>query len=116
MNKILLKGSMLSLVLALILVSGFAFAQADFKDGEPFGESLGAALAWPPLGPFLEIRIDGRENHNAAVAYNSKHDEYLVVWEEEIHGGEYAIFGRRLDSAGANIGPAFPIQHFTNFT
>ena len=57
MKIILLKGSMLSLVLALILVSGFAFAQADFKDGEPFGESLGAALAWPPLGPFLEIRM-----------------------------------------------------------
>ncbi len=113
MKRKLLKGIMLGVFLASILISGFAFAEVDFKD-ESRGEELGATLAWPPLGPFFDIRIDGRENHNAAVAYNSKHNEYLVVWEEEIHGGEYAIFGQRVDPTSTKIGPAFPIQHFTN--
>ncbi len=114
MDKKILRGSIFGVILALILVSGFAFAQSDIKDGKSDFGSQSAALASPPLSDFIDIKIDDRQNNNASVAYNSKHNEFLVVWEEEVHGGEYAIFGRRVGSTGSTIGPAFPIQHFTN--
>jgi hypothetical protein len=34
----------------------------------------------PPMSPFLDIWTDGVDNLKPAVAYNSLHDEYLVVW------------------------------------
>jgi hypothetical protein len=96
MDKKILRGSIFGVILALILVSGFAFAQSDIKDGKSDFGSQSAALASPPLSDFIDIKIDDRQNNNASVAYNSKHNEFLVVWEEEVHGGEYAIFGRRV--------------------
>jgi hypothetical protein len=110
----LLKGIILGVILALIIVSGFALAQTDIQDKKSSEEELSLALAAPPMGPFIEIRVDTRDNQNAAVAFNSNHNEYLVVWDEAIHGGEYAIYGRRVSLGGKLLGPAFKIAHYTN--
>ncbi|GAG64795.1 unnamed protein product, partial [marine sediment metagenome] len=48
------------------------------------------------MSPFIYIRNDSLYNRNSSVAYNSKHNEFLVVWEEEISGAEMAIYGRRV--------------------
>ncbi len=108
------KGIILGVLLSLILVSGIAMAQTDIQDKQPREGEQTTALAAPPMSLFINIRVDDRQNNNPSVAYNSKHDEYLVVWEEQIHGGEYGIFGRRVASDGGLIGPAFAIAHFTN--
>ena len=114
MNNNWQKGIILGMALALILISGIAVAQADIQDKRSSEGRGFAALTPPPRGPYIDIRVDSRQNQNPAVAYNSKHDEYLVVWDEEIHGGENAIYGRRVGPDGRLIGAAFPIQHFTN--
>lgn len=114
MRKNWRKGIILGVLLSLILISGVAMAQTDTENKRSLEGEKTAALAAPPMSLFINIQVDDRENQNPAVAYNSKHNEYLVVWEEQIHGGEYGIYGRRVASDGNLIGPAFPIQHFTN--
>jgi len=111
MRKKWLRGLIFGIALSLILTSGIGMAQNDIQE-ETASEI--DVMAAPPVGGFIEIRAHPLEDRNANVAYNSKHNEYLVVWEEEIHGGEIAIFGRRVDFNGNLIGAAFPIQHFTN--
>ena len=111
LKKKWLVGLILGITLPLILISGIVIAQVDIKE---VAESDNNVLAAPPVGGFIDIRVDGLENRNPKVAYNSKHDQYLVVWEEEIHAGEVAIYGRRVGIDGGTIGSAFPIQHFTN--
>jgi hypothetical protein len=106
-----LRGLILGIVLSLILISGIVMAQADIQEEATSEINV---LAAPPMSGFIHIRVDGLENRNPKVAYNSRHDEYLVVWEEEIHGGEVAIYGRRVGINGNTIGAAFSIQHFTN--
>ncbi|MGB3699770.1 MAG: hypothetical protein WA997_00740, partial [Anaerolineales bacterium] len=79
MKKNWLRGLILGIALSLILISGIVMAQADIQEGAA-GEI--DVLAAPPIGGFIEIRANPLENHNPKAAYNSKHDEYLVVWEE----------------------------------
>jgi hypothetical protein len=52
------------------------------------------------MGPDGDIDFDA---HNVAVAYNSVHDEFLVVWEgdDDVGGlveGEFEIFGQRVSA------------------
>ena len=52
---------------------------------------------------------------NAAVAYNSDDDEYLVVWAGDddsgsLVDGEFEIFGQRFDADGNEIGSDFRIS------
>ena len=49
MDKKILRGSIFGVILALILVSGFAFAQSDIKDGKSDFGRQSAALASPPV-------------------------------------------------------------------
>jgi len=65
---------------------------------ENVGQGLAAALA-PPLGSFLDIWVDDVDNYNPAVAYNSRHDEYLVVWEND-RGATRDIYARRVAGNG----------------
>ena len=111
MKKNWLRGLILGIAMSLILISGFVMAQADIQEEKASEIDV---LAAPPISGFIEIRANALEDSNPKVAYNSKHEEYLVVWEEEIHGGEIAIYGRRVGINGNMIGAAFPIQHFTN--
>jgi hypothetical protein len=68
----------------------------------------------PPMSDFIAIRVDDRPNLNPAVAYNSRHGEFLVVWEEHIHGGYVAIYGRRVGLNAQPIGPAFVVAGAEN--
>lgn len=54
----------------------------------------------PILGPFINIRVDSLENYSPAVAYNSLHDEYLVVWYTEQDQYTWDIWGGRVGSDG----------------
>jgi hypothetical protein len=62
------------------------------------GKELGAMQA-PPLGLFIDIWVDTVDNYNPAVAYNSQHNEYLVVWEND-RGATRDIYARRVAGDG----------------
>ena len=74
------------------------------------------AGAATPLGGDFRISTVGsdtdtdRRAADAAVAYNSSADEYLVVWEGDDHplaNNVTEIFGRRVSAAGVPIGDDF---------
>ena len=109
-----LKGTLLGLFVALFVASGGALALPG-EDGKSVAAvGAPAAIAAPPMSDFIEIRIDDRENQSPSVAYNDRLNEYLVVWEEHIHGGEVAIYGRRVAGNGSPMGPAFAVWHVQN--
>jgi hypothetical protein len=54
----------------------------------------------PPLSDFINIWAnDSVDNLNPAVAYNSVHDEYLVVWEND-RGALRDIYAQRVKGDG----------------
>jgi len=60
-----------------------------------------ATLLSPILGSFINIwTTDSVDNLAPAVAYNSNHDEYLVVWYNDQGGGTWDIYAQRVDGDG----------------
>jgi hypothetical protein len=49
-----------------------------------------------------------------AVAYDSKHNEYLAVWETILVGNHHAIYGRRVSAACRVLGDEFVVYSGTN--
>lgn len=68
-----------------------------------------AATADPWMGNTQTLAADAEDQFQPAVAYNSIHDEFLVVWQADV-SGDYEIVGVRVDSAGAPIGSSFAIS------
>jgi uncharacterized protein YlbG (UPF0298 family) len=110
MMKIKLRGILFGVIILLLLASSAALAQTETQEESKLTGDV-TTLATPPMSPFIFIRIDSLWNRNPSVAYNSKLNEFLVVWEEEISGAEMAIYGRRVSINGQTIGNAFPIAH-----
>jgi hypothetical protein len=105
------RGILLGICLGLLVVSGTALAQpAEQEKDVPAPAEINA----PPMSDFLDIRVDNLENLRPRVAYNARRDEFLVVWEEHIHGGEIAIYGRRVGGGGSMDTPVFPVWHEPN--
>jgi len=52
------------------------------------------------LSPIIDIQIDDLENQEPAVAYNSLHREYLVVWSTEQGPFTTDIWAARVNSQG----------------
>ena len=59
-----------------------------------------ATLLSPILGSFISIWEDTVNNYEPAVAYNSNHDEYLVVWYNDQGGGTWDIYAQRVAGDG----------------
>jgi hypothetical protein len=53
--------------------------------------------------PFYVATGQGHDRRFPAIAYNSKHNQYLVVWEDTTPSGDSAILGRRLAGDGVLI-------------
>jgi len=80
--------------IGLLKVSTSQAARLWGKEGQ-----LNAPLS-PPLSSFIPIWTgDGVDNRMPAVAYNSNHDEYLVVWEND-RGATRDIYARRVAGDG----------------
>lgn len=85
----------LGLLLPLFSILGGRRAQPASAGTNP------AAAQSPILGPLLDIWTgDGVDNYSPAVAYNSLHDEYLVVWWNEQGPNTWDIYARRVGSDG----------------
>jgi large repetitive protein len=70
------------------------------------GTPLGAEFAVSDMGPPLGA---GFEAETPAVAYNSRRNEYLVVWRGDddagpLVDGEFEIFAQRLTAGGDEVG------------
>lgn len=61
----------------------------------------GARGAW--TGPELTIASDSVDERAPAIAYNSNHDEYLVVWTDSSTGSASEILGQRIFADGGGL-------------
>ncbi|MFL7793566.1 MAG: hypothetical protein AB8I69_15600 [Anaerolineae bacterium] len=96
-------------VVTLAIGNGAAYAAPTAKTPGPPGETGlthpadatvdGMAMQAPPLTLFINIWVDDVDNRKPAVAYNSKHDEYLVVWAND-RGATRDIYAQRVASDG----------------
>ena len=97
-------GTFLAIMVTLVLIGGVALAK-PVEATEPL------APAAPPLSGYIRIEEATVDTRSPAVAYNSNRNEFLVVWEQHIHGGEVAIYGRRVSASGETIGSSFSVAH-----
>jgi hypothetical protein len=102
--------AILFLVVGLLLLAPVAAAPEDATKIAPT-----APTGAPSLGPFLNIWLDDVGNFEPAVAYNSRRDEFLVVWSNTRSGGATKdIYARRLSGNGT-LRSYFTISHNANF-
>lgn len=83
-----------SVLLILVLAGGVVLAQPAVEGKDPLAGDAQAAAAAPPRR-YVSIWTDNLENRNPAVAYNSRHGEFLVVWENQ-DGATVSIHARRV--------------------
>jgi hypothetical protein len=109
-------------ILMLAVGTRTSFAQPNIEEPDPPGkdrfvqpanaEAGPTAVQIPPLASFINIKVDDIDNYNPAVAYNSRHDEYLVVWEND-RGVTRDIYAQRVAGDGT-LRSSFTIAHNTN--
>ena len=98
------------LVLTLVLTYHRNFA-ASTTYVEPYSKSTNPHLESaqsPVLGEYIDIQVDGLENLEPAVIYNSKHKEFLVVWYTKQGALTWDIWARRVGING-NLGSIFNV-------
>jgi hypothetical protein len=82
------KAHWFTLVLTLgLLMPLLAIPQGELAQPVRAGRNQ-AAMQGPPLSSFINIWLDDVDNFEPAIAYNSLHDEYLVVWSNTRSGGQ----------------------------
>ena len=105
---------MLFLVASLLLLIALLVPNTLADVGESKGDQPRIA-AGPQLGAFLNIWLDDVDNLEPAVAFNSRHDEYLVVWSNTRSAGATKdIYARRVRGDGTVLSN-FTIAHNANF-
>jgi hypothetical protein len=87
-------------------------AQADGGPKELAATTVSAPSWVPPMSGYLDIFLDNVNNRNPAIAYNSKHDEYLVVWWND-RGATRDISARRISGSGKLLS-SFIVAHDGN--
>lgn len=91
------KFALFLIVTIVILVGGIGVQRKGSTLAAP---QTGITSLAPPLEDFIHIWTgDGVDNLAPAVAYNSLHDEYLVVWEND-RGATHDIYARRVSGDG----------------
>jgi len=101
---VLLVVGMLSLALAAACLSvqpALAFTAAVIPASAPPEP--------PPPSPEIEVSSEPFPQFSAAIAYNWKQDEYLVVWRNAPATGNYSIWARRIATTGALRSPVLEI-------
>ena len=74
-------------------------------------DAAGAARAIGPAGPadiyhspYIVISDTNNWKYSPAIAYNSKHDQFLVAWENRWGNGLHDIYARRVSGSGQLLG------------
>jgi hypothetical protein len=102
------RASWLVLALALGLLMPPVGAPAGGMAQPPSRTSRPAAIQSLTLDPPIDIWVDGLQNFAPAVAYNSRQDEYLVVWYTQQGANTEDIWARRVGSDGS-LRPSFNV-------
>lgn len=63
-----------------------------------------SVTAAPPMSDEFTISARSSEQYEIAIAYNWKHQEYLVVWQDGVGGT--GIYGQRVTALGRLVGPS----------
>jgi hypothetical protein len=92
------------LVLALALGAGLAMVLLTIpgsSQAQLAGSGVHSVEAQSPIiDPPIDIWSDGYDNREPMVAYNSRHDEYLVVWYTRQDSYTYDIWAQRVHGDG----------------
>jgi len=88
----------LALILGLLMPFLAVPERGLAQSGKP-GTEL-TAIQSPILDPFINIWVDTVDNLAPAVAYNSLHDEYLVVWYND-RGATWDVYAQRVGGDGS---------------
>jgi hypothetical protein len=93
----------IKLVLALALaLAALLLTLPQSGMAQPAGPGAASAgLQSPVVGPLIPVSTDGPSNYDPAVAYNSRHDEYLVVWSTSIDAFTHNIWAQRVAGDGS---------------
>lgn len=91
----------ITILVAIPLGFGLLFpAAASLPDGRSPAMGNRLAGASPYLGRELVISNLDNLKYSPDIAYNSKHNEYLVVWENDWGGGHHDIYAQRVSASG----------------
>jgi hypothetical protein len=109
------KTPMLSLAASLLLLAGL-LTPTTLADEGAWENDRAPAMAAPQLSAFINIWLETNvDNLEPAIAYNSLHDEYLVVWSNTRSAGATKdIYARRVRGDGTLLSN-FAIVHNANF-
>jgi len=93
--------SIKKMLFIILVTSGMILAVGGGSTYARFFESV---VAWPLTSGWMsgEITVSALDNeqHLPSVAYNSQHNEYLVVWHNTWGGGGRDIYAQRISSSG----------------
>ena len=92
----------INLILFVFLLPSFGFSAGPEKPGNPEGSDQRID---PPIN---SIAWQDHDFENAAVAYSSKHDQFLVVFESDEGNGD--INGRFVDGSSGNLLGPYPFK------
>jgi hypothetical protein len=71
------------------------------SQAQPAGSGVHSMEAQSPIiDPPIDIWSDGLDNNDPSVTYNSRHDEYLVVWYTQQDAYTHDIWARRVRGDG----------------
>lgn len=108
------KGLLIVLVIgAILLAVGGGSSSARLSEWVSV-----STIAEPYLGEEIVVSALDNEQYLPAVAYNSIHDEYLVVWHNS-WGGNSDIYAQRINGQGEllswfAVGPTAPLNPYPN--
>ncbi|MCC7130399.1 MAG: hypothetical protein B6D39_06550 [Anaerolineae bacterium UTCFX2] len=74
-----------------------------FADRVEASALLQPAASPPVSDPIFPIFVNPSYEYSPVIAYNSVHNEYLVVWESVLPGNVHKIYARRIASDGRQL-------------
>ncbi|RLC75631.1 MAG: hypothetical protein DRI81_11655 [Chloroflexi bacterium] len=93
--------SIKKMLFVVLVASGVMLAVGGSATYARFSESV---AAWPAEPGWMsgEVTVSTLDNdqYSPAMAYNWKHNEYLVIWENVWGGGGHDIYAQRVTSSG----------------
>lgn len=86
-------------ILAAVLILALQPAAAAFAS-VPSGLALQPGVVHALPGPVFPISVLESDEYSPAIAYNSQHNEFLVVWENVWPGGHHDVYAQRIAGDG----------------
>jgi hypothetical protein len=116
MKKLLLIGALIIILLAVTEIMPKTATAVTLTESQPF--IINTPNTLPTLSKEIAISAIDNEQYLPAVAYNWKHDEYLVVWHNK-WGANRDIYAQRITGQGElkswfAVGPTAPLNPYPN--